>query len=56
MAYAIGLPCVDVKDARFFTDMQPGHERPLGSPGGAGRLGLIAAHAARVAVLPLQVS
>jgi NAD-dependent dihydropyrimidine dehydrogenase PreA subunit len=44
------------ENARFFSDTLPGQEHPLGSPGGAGRLGPVAADSAGVAVLPLQVS
>jgi NAD-dependent dihydropyrimidine dehydrogenase PreA subunit len=44
------------ENARFFTDPLPGQDGPIGSPGGAGRLGPITADTAHVAALPLQVS
>jgi NAD-dependent dihydropyrimidine dehydrogenase PreA subunit len=44
------------ENARFFTDTLVGQEAPLGSPGGAGRVGPVAADTATIAALPQQVS
>jgi NAD-dependent dihydropyrimidine dehydrogenase PreA subunit len=41
-------------NARFFTDTLPRREAPLGSPGGAAKLGLLVADTAMVAALPQQ--
>src|SRR5690349_5307915 len=43
-------------NAQFFTEGLPGRAQPLGSPGGAGRLGPLSADARAVAALPLQTS
>ena len=40
--------------ARFFTDTLPRQEAPLGSPGGAAKLGLLVTDTAMVAALPTQ--
>ena len=42
-------------NAAFFSDVLPGREEPLGSPGGAGRLGVVDADTPMVAGLPVQV-
>ena len=39
-------------NARFFTDTLPRQEAPLGSPGGAGKLGLLVTDTTMVAALP----
>ncbi len=39
---------------RFFAQALPGRERPLGSPGGAGKLGDLAVDTPMVAALPQQ--
>lgn len=44
------------QNARFFTDVLPDRSAPLGSPGGAGRLGPLTVDTALVANLPLQAS
>jgi len=41
---------------RFFTETLMGRDSPLGSPGGAGRLGPISADTVNVSALPLQTS
>ena len=41
-------------NARFFTDTLPRQEAPLGSPGGAAKLGLLVTDTAMVAALPTQ--
>ena len=43
-------------NAEFFIDALPGQPRPLGSPGGAGRLGPLASDVPAVAALPLPTS
>ncbi len=40
------------ENARFFAEPLPGHGGPLGSPGGAARLGVVGADASFVAALP----
>jgi NAD-dependent dihydropyrimidine dehydrogenase PreA subunit len=40
-------------NAAFFEDVLPGHDRPLGSPGGAARLGVVDADAPLVAACPV---
>ena len=53
MTYVIALPCVDIKDnARFFAESLPGLDAPLGSPGGAAKLGVTAADTPLVHGLP----
>ena len=47
MTYVIGKPCVDVMDL-------PGRDGPLGSPGGAAKVGPVGADAPLVANLPPQ--
>ena len=47
MTYVIGKPCVDVMDL-------PGRDGPLGSPGGAAKVGPVGADAPLVAGLPPQ--
>ena len=42
-------------NATFFTQTLPGREVPLGSPGGAARLGALAVDTPLVAALPVQV-
>ncbi len=42
-------------NARFFTDVLPGRDDALGSPGGAAKLGPVAADTELVAGLPPQV-
>jgi NAD-dependent dihydropyrimidine dehydrogenase PreA subunit len=44
------------ENARFFTDTLPDQPQPLGSPGGAGRLGPLTSDTATVAALPQQTS
>jgi NAD-dependent dihydropyrimidine dehydrogenase PreA subunit len=39
-------------NAQFFSDVLPGHETPLGSPGGAAKLGAVGADTAAVTALP----
>jgi NAD-dependent dihydropyrimidine dehydrogenase PreA subunit len=39
-------------NARFFAEPLPGRDRPLGSPGGAGRLGPVGADTALVTARP----
>jgi len=39
-------------NARFFTDPLPGRDRPVASPGGAGKIGRIGADTAMVAGYP----
>jgi NAD-dependent dihydropyrimidine dehydrogenase PreA subunit len=41
------------ENARFFTETLPGRDEPLGSPGGAGKLGAVGADTPLVAALPL---
>jgi hypothetical protein len=48
MTYVIAEPCIDVVDRacvedneRFFTEPLPATSAPLGSPGGASRLGVL---------------
>ena len=43
-----------VENARFFSDTLPGQAAPLGSPGGAGKVGALDADTALVADLPPQ--
>jgi NAD-dependent dihydropyrimidine dehydrogenase PreA subunit len=50
------LQLYTAENARFFTDPLPGQPGPLGSPGGAGRLGPIDADTAAVAALAPQTS
>ncbi len=65
MAYAIGAPCIyygdDLSaavvpyladDARFFVRALPGRDDPLGSPGGAARVGAVGADTEPVAGHP----
>ncbi|HEU5393006.1 MAG TPA: ferredoxin family protein [Streptosporangiaceae bacterium] len=40
------------ENARFFAEPLPGREEPLGSPGGAGKLGVVGADTPFVAALP----
>ena len=40
------------ENAEFFTEPLPGREEPLGSPGGAGKLGAVGADTPFVAALP----
>lgn len=56
MAYVIGLPCVDVKDRACVEECPTlaGQAAPLGSPGGAGKIGPLEADTPLVAGLPLQ--
>ncbi|OBB30746.1 hypothetical protein A5792_18550 [Mycolicibacterium peregrinum] len=72
MTYVIGKPCVDVMDRAcveecpvetykddndaFFSETLWGRDGPLGSPGGAAKLGLVAADGPLVASLPPQQS
>ena len=42
------------ENARFFTGPLPGRAGPLGSPGGAAKLGAVGADTPHVAALPLQ--
>ena len=42
------------ENARFFTDTLPDQSVPLGSPGGAGKLGPLAVDTPQVAALPPQ--
>src|SRR5690606_24928704 len=42
------------ENAKFFTDTLPGRDQPLGSPGGAAKLGPIDADTEMVAALPPQ--
>jgi len=42
------------ENARFFTDTLPGQPAPLGSPGGAGKVGALDVDTALVAALPAQ--
>jgi NAD-dependent dihydropyrimidine dehydrogenase PreA subunit len=42
------------ENVRFFTDVLPGESTPLGSPGGAGKVGAISADTPLVAALPPQ--
>jgi NAD-dependent dihydropyrimidine dehydrogenase PreA subunit len=44
------------ENARFFSDTLPGQPQPLGSPGGASRLGPLTSDTATVAALPPQTS
>jgi NAD-dependent dihydropyrimidine dehydrogenase PreA subunit len=44
------------ENAQFFTDPLPGQSQPLGSPGGAGRLGPLTSDTPTVAALPPQTS
>jgi hypothetical protein len=44
------------ENAEFFTDTLPGQAQPLGSPGGAARLGPLKSDTAAVAALPAQTS
>ena len=41
-------------NARFFTDTLPGQPSPLGTPGGAGKLGPVDVDTSMVAALPPQ--
>jgi NAD-dependent dihydropyrimidine dehydrogenase PreA subunit len=43
-------------NARFFGDVLPGRDSPIGSPGGAGRFGPAGVDAPLVASLPRRVS
>lgn len=63
MTYVIGKPCVDVMDRAcvdqclsdneaFFTQTLPGRGEPLGSPGGAVKIGPFGVDAQLVASLP----
>jgi hypothetical protein len=40
------------ENAKFFTEPLPGHPEPLGSPGGAGKLGVVGADTPFIAGLP----
>jgi hypothetical protein len=40
------------ENAKFFAESLPGRDEPLGSPGGAGKLGVVGADTAFVAALP----
>jgi NAD-dependent dihydropyrimidine dehydrogenase PreA subunit len=40
------------ENAEFFSEPLPGHDEPLGSPGGAGKLGAVGADTPFVAALP----
>ena len=40
------------ENARFFTEPLPGRDEPLGSPGGAAKLGALGADTPRVAAIP----
>jgi NAD-dependent dihydropyrimidine dehydrogenase PreA subunit len=42
------------ENVRFFAEVLPGAEVPLGSPGGAGKLGPVGADTPGVAALPTQ--
>ncbi len=42
------------ENARFFTGPLPGRAAPLGSPGGAAKLGAVGADTPHVAALPLR--
>jgi NAD-dependent dihydropyrimidine dehydrogenase PreA subunit len=42
------------ENARFFTEPLPGRAEPLGSPGGAGTLGVAGADTPFIAALPLR--
>ena len=42
------------ENARFFAEPLPGRGEPLGSPGGAGKVGVVGADTAFVASLPPQ--
>jgi len=42
------------ENAKFFTDVLPGRAEPLGSPGGATKLGVVEADTPMVAELPPQ--
>jgi hypothetical protein len=42
------------ENARFFAEPLPGRAEPLGSPGGAGKLGVAGADTPFVAALPLR--
>jgi NAD-dependent dihydropyrimidine dehydrogenase PreA subunit len=44
------------ENAQFFTDTLPGQPQPLGSPGGARRLGPLPSDTAAVTALPPQTS
>jgi len=41
-----------VENVKFFTEVLPGRDAPLGSPGGAGKLGPVPADTPLVAALP----
>jgi NAD-dependent dihydropyrimidine dehydrogenase PreA subunit len=43
------------ENARFFAEPLPGRDEPLGSPGGAARLGVVGADTPFVAALPPRV-
>ena len=43
-------------NAAFFTQPLPGHERPLGSPGGADKLGRIGVDTPLIAALPASAA
>lgn len=49
---ALGAYLAD--NERFFTETLPGRDTPLGSPGGAAKLGALSADTALVAALPPQ--
>jgi NAD-dependent dihydropyrimidine dehydrogenase PreA subunit len=40
------------ENAKFFAEPLPGRDEPLGSPGGAGKLGVVGADTSFVAALP----
>ncbi len=44
------------ENERFFSETLPGLDGPLGSPGGAAKLGLVPADTPLVAALPFQTS
>ncbi|PZS39410.1 MAG: ferredoxin [Pseudonocardiales bacterium] len=48
------LKVYTAENARFFTEPLPGRPEPLGSPGGAARLGVVEADTPFVAGLPLR--
>ena len=61
MTYVIGEPCADIMDRAcadewetrvFFTVRLPGRDQPMGSPGGAARLGPAGADTDLVAARP----
>ena len=50
------LQMYTVENAEFFSETLPGQSQPLGSPGGAGRLGPLTSDTPTVAALPVQTS